>query len=320
MAHEIFTRYRRGPILTPDDLPFQATGVFNPGVAEVDGEVVLLLRIEKPEGISEVRVARSRNGVDGWRIADKPLLEPDLPDHPFEEWGCEDARVTQVGAREWIIAYTAYSRYGPTVALATTSDFETVTRLGAVLSPPNKDAALFPEPVNGQWIMLHRPVSGGQEHIWYIGSTGGFACWSAPGVLIPERGGPWWDGLRIGVGAPPLRTEKGWLLIYHGVKEMGNRPVYRLGLALLDLQDPRKAIARAKRWVFAPETEYERQGLIPNVVYTCGAFLRGDEVWMYYGGADTVVGLATAKISDLLEFVEEHDYLQLVGRDKGMLE
>ena len=117
-----------------------------------------------------------------------------------------------------------------------------MTRLGAVLSPPNKDAALFPEPVNGQWIMLHRPVSGGQEHIWYIGWTGGFACWSAPGVLIrseADRGGMACASVWA---APPLRTEKGWLLIYHGVKEMGNRPVYRLGLALLDLQDPRKAM------------------------------------------------------------------------------
>jgi len=321
MAHEIFTRYKRGPILTPDDLPFQANGVFNPGVAEIDGEVVLLLRVENPEGISEARVARSRNGVDGWRIAEKPLLEPDLPEYPFEEWGCEDARVSQTGAGEWVIAYTAYSRYGPTVALATTSDFESVTRLGAVLSPPNKDAAVLPEQVDGrQWIMLHRPVSGGQEHIWYICSEGSLEDWRRPGVLLPERGGPWWDGLRVGVGAPPLRTERGWLLLYHGVKEMGNRPLYRLGLALLDLQNPRKAIARAKRWVFTPEADYERQGLIPNVVYTCGAFLRGDEVWMYYGGADTVVGLATAKLSDLLDFVEEHDYLHIVGRDKGMVE
>ena len=134
----------QGPLLTPDDLPFKANGVLNPGVAEIDGEVVLLLRIEDRQGLSHIRVARSRNGVDCWRIAERPLLEPDLPAYPLEEWGCEDTRVTQTGPREWIIAYTAYSRYGPAVALASTSDFETATRLGVMLPPTNKDAAVFP--------------------------------------------------------------------------------------------------------------------------------------------------------------------------------
>lgn len=318
MADAIFTRNRAGPILTPADLPFQSNGVFNPGAAEVDGEVVLLLRIENPDGISHVRVARSSNGVDGWRIADRPLLQPDLPGYPFEEWGCEDPRVTQIGARQWLIAYTAYSRYGPTVALAETSDFETVIRFGAVLSPPNKDAALLPEQLDGRWFLLHRPVSGAEEHIWYILSDSGFESWGWPRVLLPQRGGPWWDGVRVGVGAPPLRTDRGWLLIYHGVKDMANRPVYRLGLALLDLADPRRLVARARDWVFAPAADYEQQGFVPDVVYTCGALLRGSDVWMYYGAADTAVGLATAKLADLLDFVDRHDYLDHVGRDKGM--
>ena len=167
--------------------------------------------------------------------------------------------------------------------------------------------------------MLHRPVTGGQEHIWYVCSPHDLQHWSQPGILLPERGGPWWDGLRIGVGAPPVLTDEGWLLIYHGVKDMGNRPVYRLGLALLDRENPRKVLARASEWVFAPETNYEQQGLVPNVVYTCGALLRGEEVWMYYGAADTVIGLAIAKVDDLLAFVHTHDFLCQVGHEKGMV-
>jgi len=316
----IFVRQGRGPIIVPDHLPFELDAVFNPGVAEVDGEVVLLLRIEDRQGISQIRVARSKNGVDGWRIADHPLLEPDLPEYPFEEWGCEDARITQIEAGEWIIAYTAYSRYGPAVALAATSDFEKAERIGVVLSPTNKDAAVFPLAFDGLNILLHRPVTGGQEHIWYACSPHGYSHWSQPGVLLAERGGPWWDGLRIGVGAPPFLTDQGWLLIYHGVKDMGGRPIYRLGLALLDTDNPRKVTARASRWVFGPEADFEQRGLLPNVVYTCGALLRGDDVWMYYGAADTVVGLAVAKLRDLLDFVERYDYLQLIGREKGMAE
>jgi len=318
MDDRVFTRHADVPLITPADLPFHANGVLNPGVAEVDGDVVLLLRIENREGISHIRVARSRNGIDGWHIANTPLLEPDLPDNPFEEWGCEDPRVTRIEPRKWIIAYTAYSRYGPAVALAITTDFETVTRIGIVMPPTNKDATVFPVRIDGAWVMLHRPVTGGQEHIWYVCSPGDMTSWQQPGILLPQRGGPWWDGLRVGVGAPPLLTDDGWLMLYHGVKDMGNRPVYRLGLTLLDHDNPRKVLARASEWVFAPETVYEQRGLVPNVVYTCGALLRGDEVWMYYGAADTVIGLAIAKVADLLHFVRAYDFLHRVGRDKGM--
>jgi len=319
MNRQVFTRILDHPILTPDDLPCPASALLNPGVALLDGDTVLLLRIEDRQGISQIRVARSRNGVDGWRIADRPLLEPDLPDYPFEEWGCEDARVTQVGDREFIIAYAAYSRYGPAVALARTTDFESAERLGIVLPPTNKDATLFPRRFDGQWIMLHRPVTGGQEHIWYACADESITHWSNPGVLLAERGGPWWDGLRIGCGAPPIETKQGWLLIYHGAKDMAGRPVYRLGLALLDADQPRRVLARASDWVFAPETHYELHGLVPDVVYTCGAVCRGDEVWMYYGAADTVIGLARARVADLLDFVWAHDYLKKIGREKGMV-
>ena len=319
MGSRHFIRHGQQPLLTAQDFPFQANGVLNPGVAEVDGEVLLLVRIENRQGISHVRVARSRNGIDHWQIDDTPLLEPDLHDFPFEEWGCEDARVTQIGAQEWIIAYTAYSRYGPSVALATTTDFHSVTRLGTVLPPSNKDATVFPQRFDGQWLMLHRPVTGGPEHIWYTTSENRLAYWGQPGILLPVRGGPWWDGLRIGIGAPPLRTKKGWLLIYHGVKEMAEHPIYRLGLALLDEHNPRKVLARAAEWIFAPETDYEQRGLAANVVYTCGALLRGDDVWMYYGAADTVIALAIAKVDDLLQFVHDHDYLHHIGREKGMV-
>ncbi|HEY3298061.1 MAG TPA: glycosidase [Armatimonadota bacterium] len=319
MNEKPFTRCPKNPLLTPDDLPVMANAVLNPGVAEVDGEVVLLLRIETKPGTSQIRVARSANGVDKWRIDKRPLLEPDLPEYPYEEWGCEDSRVTQIGPNEWLIAYVAYSTYGPAVALAKTHDFDTVRRMGIVLSPTNKDATVLPQLPSGEWIMLHRPVTGGTEEIWYAVADQDVAHWTSPGILFPVRGGPWWDGLRIGVGAPPILTDRGWLLIYHGVKQMGADPVYRLGLALLDKENPRKTLMRASEWVFAPEKPYERHGQVANVVFTCGAILRGDEVWMYYGAADTVVGLAVAKLSDLLEFVEEHDYLRRVGRVKGMI-
>ncbi len=181
MAHQLFVRHGDKPLITPDDLPFEANAVLNPGVAEMNGEVLLLQRIEDATGVSHIHVARSANGVDRWRVEERPLLEADLPEYPFEEWGCEDPRVTRIGPKMWIIAYTA----------------------------------VFPELFGGMWILLHRPVTGGQEHIWHACSPE-MAHWSLPGVSLPQQGGPWWDSLRVGVGAPPLRTDQGSLLIYQG--------------------------------------------------------------------------------------------------------
>lgn len=319
MPGEIFDRIGTRPIITPHDLPIKANAVFNPGVAEMDGQVILLLRVEDRRGVSQLWTARSENGVDGWKYSDHALLEPDLPENPYEEWGCEDARITQIEPHKWVIAYTAYSRYGPAVALATTEDFETVQRLGIVLAPTNKDATLFPEKFNNMWVMLHRPVTGGQEHIWYVCADHDLQHWSQPGVLLPQRGGPWWDGLQVGVGAPPILTDEGWLLIYHGVKEMAHQLIYRLGVALLCKEDPRRVLARSSDWVFSPEADYEQQGLLPGVVYTCGTIVRDGEVWMYYGAGDTVVGLAVAKTKELLAFVRKHDFLRHIGKSKGMI-
>jgi predicted GH43/DUF377 family glycosyl hydrolase len=319
-AHGVFTRSKANPVLSLDHLQIEASAVLNPGVAELEGEVILLLRIEDRTGISHIRVARSSNGVDGWSFDEEALLEADQPDHPLEEWGCEDARVTKIGPKEWVIAYTAYSRYGPAVALALTEDFRSARRLGVVLSPENKDATVFPRRFDNSWVMLHRPVTGTYEHIWYVVSESDLNHWSSPGVLLPERGGPWWDANRVGVGAPPIETAEGWLLIYHGVKQMSLGLIYRLGLALLDIEDPRRMIARASPWVFSPEEPYEMIGLNPNVVYTCGTIQRGDETWMYYGAADSAIGLATARTSDLVRFVKDNDFLCVTGRQKGMMD
>ena len=302
MNKKYLVRQGSGPLLTPDQMPCEANAVLNPGVAEVDGDVIHLLRIENKDGLSHIRVARSHNGVDSWRCADKPILEPGVPDFPYEEWGCEDARVSKVDG-EWAIAYTAYSRHGPIIALATTSDFQTAVRLGTAMIPANKDAAIFPGKINGKYYALHRPDIGDAENIWYASTTQHLSDWTNPGLLMERRGGPYWDSQRIGAGCPPIRTKEGWLLIYHGTKAMGSRSIYRLGVVLLDLEDPTKVIARSNDWIFAPEADFEQVGLMPGVVFTCGAVIRGDEIWMYYGAADTCVGLAVGKLSDLLDLV-----------------
>ncbi|CDM64244.1 glycoside hydrolase family 130 protein [Pyrinomonas methylaliphatogenes] len=300
-----FRRHPQNPIITVDDLPFPAIGVYNPGVAEVKGEIVLLLRVEGVDGRSRLHVARSRDGIGSWRIDETPLLAPEDPESPYEELGCEDPRITYVEEiDEYVIAYVVVSSPGPGIALARTKDFRRASPIKMVLSPPNKNAALFPRRINGEWVMLHRPSSNGVAHIWIVRSKD-LVYWGHPQLVLAERGGTWWDGARVGAGAVPIETPEGWLLIYHGVKMVAGTPNYRLGLALLDLDDPTRVIARCRHPAFSPNAPYERVGNGMNIVFTCGALLRGDEVWMYYGAADTCIGLATAKLNDLLEFARE---------------
>lgn len=300
----MFTRYPGNPLLTTADLPIRAGGVLNPGAAEHDGEVVLLVRVEDVEGFSSIYVARSADGVQNWRVSPQPLLSA-AADQPYEQWGCEDARVVYVGEHAcWYITYVAYSPMGSAVALARTEDFQTVERLGLLGSTNDKNAALFSERVNGEWALLHRPEAGGTEHIWLLRSPD-LQHWGEPSCVMFEGEGPRWDRLRVGVGAPPLLVEEGWLLIYHGVKAYGDRLIYRVGLALLDRHQPWRVVARSRGWVFQAEAPYEVSGLAPSVIFPTGALVRGESLWMYYGAGDTCVCLAVAPLSALMHSLQE---------------
>jgi len=299
---EILVRSKFNPLITPQDLPYQANAVFNAGVADLVEEVLLLIRVESSSGRSHLIAARSKDGVGGWRFDDQALLHP-AQGYELEANGVEDCRITWMDdLQAWGIAYVAYSPHGPCVALAKTTDFRTVERIGLALAPVDKNAALFPRKFDGLYAMLHRPSIGGGS-IW-ISYSPDLRYWGGDKLLIPERGGPWWDGMRVGVCPPPIETEEGWLIIYHGVKEVAGGPVYRLGAALLDLNDPGHVIARARRWLLSPTEQYERTGDAPNVVFSCGSLIRDDELWLYYGAADCSLCLATARMPEIMEFVK----------------
>jgi beta-1,4-mannooligosaccharide/beta-1,4-mannosyl-N-acetylglucosamine phosphorylase len=303
--HELFERHPANPIIKPHDIPYPCDCVLNPGAVMHNGEVLLLLRVIDQMGSSHLTVARSENGIDNWRIDSKSFIAPNNSHLPYEVYGCEDARIAYLPDRkEYVITYTGYSPLGAGVCLATTKDFKSARRLGLVLAPNNKDAAVFPRQIRGRYWMLHRPTLGTLEHIWLTESMD-LIHWGRPTCIIAERGGPWWDGEKVGAGPTPIETEEGWLVIFHGVKQTSHGPIYRAGLALLDLENPSKVIRRLPRWIFGPKTSYEATGFIPGVVFPTGAVVKGDEVYLYYGAADTRVALATAKIQTLLDALHE---------------
>ena len=302
----LFVRVPANPIITPADVPYTANAVFNPGAARVDGEVVLLMRVEDKRGISSLYVARSADGISNWSYDEKPLLAP-VPTHPEEVWGCEDPRLTWLPEREeWAITYTAYSNRGPLVSLAMTRDFREVRRLGPVMPPDDKDAALLPHRIGGRWAMIHRPapIYGG-AHIW-ISYSPDLRHWGDHTLLIEARDGAWWDARKIGLGPPPALTADGWLVMYHGAHTTASGPIYRVGLALLDRDDPTILLRRSDEWILGPTASYERVGDVSKVVFPNGWIVdeEGDKLMLYYGAADSVVALAIARLSDVMRVVE----------------
>jgi len=320
------TRYQHNPILKPDPTEdWESGAVFNCGAAiGPDGLIYLLYRAvpkgytKKPGGqgyenyISSIGCAFSQDGVHFTRF-ERPVIELT---EDYERFGCEDPRVTGLdvqGKTIYLITYTAlfapaFSSYGNRVALASTEDFRLFHKHGVVIPElEDKDAVIFPKPIKGKIAMLHRitpniqivyfddleQLMHPQEDFWskYRASLDDST------VMRPQFE---WEAKKIGAGAPPIKTEEGWLLIYHG-KDDEN--VYRAGAALLDLEDPSKVIARSPEPILEPEEEYERVGDTPNVVFPEGAIVMGDTLYLYYGAADTCCCLATARLGELLDYL-----------------
>jgi predicted GH43/DUF377 family glycosyl hydrolase len=306
---ELFTRHASNPILTGNDFPNMINSAFNAGVTMYDGQTLLLVRVEDRTGLSSLVVATSDNGIDNWKVDADRALRPQI-DRPEEHWGVEDPRITQVGD-EYFIVYTGYSTAGPLVCMAVTRDFMTFERRGVLMPPEDKDAALFPVMFEGRWALLHRPVPHMSlgAHVW-LSFSPDLLHWGDGRVLLPARRGGWWDANKVGLGPPPLLTRDGWLVCYHGVKTTVSGQIYRLGLALLDRDDPTVLLARGNEWVFGPCAPYELSGDVPNVVFPCGWLIEdnGDTIRMYYGASDTSMCLATASVTELLDHLHAHPF------------
>lgn len=305
----LLRRHADNPILTAGDWPYAINSVFNPGAALLpDGTTLLLCRVEDRRGHSHFCVARSQSGVDGWEIDSEPTLLPEPDRYPEERWGIEDPRITYIPELEkYAVVYTAYSRSGPGVSLALTRDFKRFERRGVIIPPEDKDAALLPRRIRDRWALIHRPVGPMGAHIW-ISYSPDLGHWGEERLVLETRRGSWWDSARIGLCPPPIETSDGWLMIYHGVRQTVSGAIYRVGLALLDLEHPERCLLRGDEWILGPEEPYERFGDVNNVVFPCGYVLEpdGDTLRLYYGGADTCIALATGSVRALLEWLKRH--------------
>ncbi len=243
--------------------------------------------------ISHIRLARSKNGID-FTVDDKPFIYPCSAD---EEYGIEDARVSFIEDR-YFINYTIVSGDGWSTALSVTDDFVSHKPLGIIFCPQNKDVSIFPEKIHGKYAALHRPNSNGfgKPSIWYAHSLN-LLHWGNHKCIARPRNNDY-EKLKIGGGSAPIKTDKGWLCIYHA-KDENSR--YSLFAMLLDIDEPWKVIKRPGKPLFVPETEYETKGFFPNVVFSNGIVEKDGCLYMYYGASDQTSCLATSTVDKIMQ-------------------
>ena len=303
LASTLFERYPLNPILSTDNWPYPINSVFNPAAIRFDGHVLLLNRVESLSGFSHFTCARSKDGLTDWEIDSEPTMTPDHSTKE-EKWGLEDPRIVWLEEqKQYAITYVSFSEGGPIISLAITKNFKTFARLGGLLPPEDKDACLFPRRFNGRFALIHRPIVRGEAHIW-ISSSPDLKHWGDHRVLLKTRFA-YWDGARIGLACQPIEIPEGWLILYHGVRRTTASQIYRIGMALLDREDPTHVLRRGEEWVLGPKEMYERIGDVSDVTFVTGGVVMKDinQLYVYYGAADDKVAVAMADMDRVREYI-----------------
>jgi len=297
----IIRRYEKNPILTRDDVPYPVATVHNAGITRYNGRYIMIFRSHLTSGRSILGLAESDDGFR-FTVAEKPFMTPATQGifQIYEEYGLEDPRITCIDD-EYLITYSAYSRYGARIALARTRDFKKIERISLITEADSRNLVIFPEKIDNLYVRLDRPHSGITPWSIWISYSPDLKYWGDASLII-KPAQYHWDEMKIGPGAPPIKTDQGWLNIYHGVFQTMAGCVYRLGVALHDLTDPAIIRGVSDGWILQPEEEYEVTGYVPNVVFTCGAVPEPDgTLKIYWGAADTVMCAGTANITDLVD-------------------
>lgn len=256
-------------------------------------------RLARLTSISHLQVFRSRDGRSmDWTPG--PTL---MPESSMEEFGLEDARITEIDGRYWI-TYVAVSRHGAATALASTNDFATFERHGIVFCPENKDVVFFPQRIQGQYVSLHRPSPNthfGRPQIW-LGRSPDLLHWGQHKYLY--GGSAEWESDRVGAGTPPIALEEGWLVVYHGSRRTGRAGdvgAYSAGALLLDRMNPARIMRRSYEPIMQATADFERAGFVDNVVFPTALVERGETLCIYYGAADTFTGMVEFSRKELLD-------------------
>jgi len=324
-------RHGGNPILTPiKENYWESVMVFNCAAVLKDNKVHLIYRARGEDKVGDILISRLGYAIlknDGVTLEQRDSNPVFKPREWYEPAGCEDPRITEIDGKYYML-YTAYlgdkaapffEEESTNIAMASTTDFFNWERHGLLLPSvlePEKNGVLFPKKIKGYYVLYYRIHP--DIYVAYS-KTLKNPKWIGHKVVASPRKG-YWDAWKIGAGPPPIETEKGWLFIYHGVDKISlpRRQVktghgtidyertYRMGVMLIDKDNPENILYRSKGWILGPEEKYEKEGMVPNVVFSCGAVVMQDTLFLYYGGADTVIGVASCKLSELLDLIEKN--------------
>jgi len=301
--NELFKRCDKNPILAANDWPYEVSAVFNPAAIRHNGKVILLARAEDRRGFSHLSMVKSEDGLTNWEISPKAVMVAD-PNYSEGEKGLEDPRIVWVEEyKHYVIAYVSFREEYPStpcgISLAITKDFSFFQRISKPLNPENKNASLFSKKIGDCFALVHRPVVESRAYI-AVSFSPDLIFWGEEKPILSTR--RWyWDSEKIGLACPPIETEKGWILIYHGSSGKANKLIYRVGLALLE-PETLKLIRRSKEWVLGPEKDYE--GWEDGIIFPCGYTLEDTgELRIYYGTNDSKIGVAISSLEEVLDYL-----------------
>lgn len=310
-------RYSENPIINRNPLPDVAR-IFNSAVMPYEDGFIGVFRGEQRDGIPHIYLGRSKDAVH-WEFNPEKIPFTDEKGRPFMPRYAYDPRLVRVDDTYYIM--WCQDCYGPSIGIASTKDFRTFTRLENPYLPYNRNAVLFPRKINGNYVMLSRPCDNGHTAFGdiFLSESPDMEFWGRHRHVM-GRSENWWENLKIGGGAAPIETDKGWLLFYHGVVNTCNGYVYSIGAAILDINEPSKVIHRCSNYILAPEEWYEERGFVPNVCFPCAALTDPDtgRIAIYYGCADSYVGIAFTTIQDIYDYILRYDSLTESDTEIGL--
>lgn len=307
--HDIMWRYSNNPVIPRNAIP-TSNSIFNSAVVPFENGYAGVFRCDNKARQMNIHTGFSKDGIN-WNIEHQPIEFKPVDENTLAHSEYKyDPRVVYVEDRYYIQWCNGY--HGPTIGMGHTKDFKNYYQMENAFLPYNRNGVLFPRKINGQYIMLSRPSDTGHTAFGdiFISQSPDLVYWGkhrhVMGIAPFDESA--WQCLKIGAGPAPIETTEGWLLFYHGVLKSCNGYIYSMGVALLDLNEPWKVIARSKPYLLSPQENYECVGDVPNVVFPCAALADADtgRIAVYYGGADTVVGIAFTQIDELIPWLMEN--------------
>lgn len=301
-------RYSENPIIRRNPLPGVAR-IFNSAVVPWEDGFIGVFRAETKNGIPFLNLGRSSDGIH-WEFEAEKIHFVDEKGKAFDPGYAYDPRLLKVDNAYYIIWCTEF--YGASIGMARTEDFKTFVRLENPFIPFNRNAVLFPRKVHDRYLMLSRPSDSGHTPFGdiFLSESRDLEYWGHHRHVM-GKGSQWWQELKIGAGPAPIETSEGWLLFYHGVTRTCNGYVYSMGGAILDLEEPSWVKYRCDNFLLTPEEDYEERGFVPNVVFPCAALTDSQtgRIAIYYGAADSYVGLAFTTVEEVIRYIKDHNRL-----------